>query len=591
MVDSLGHIYVADSGNQAIRRISNDGQVTTLVSGSNLHPQSLAMTAQGDILFTQLMCPQIWKLDCSGVSLFAGHPDGGFADGPALQARFGKPTSLVVDQKGCVIVADALNNCIRRISPNGSVVTIAGNATAGLRDGVGTEAEFDSPQAVITDHMGNIMVADTGNNAIRYIDVTGRVTTFAQLRRGPPSSSAFTCCHSPTSILLTHEGSLLMTSNNDHRIYILQRTSVSPTMSTSVRTVPPPSRPRPAETGGFDRGGRKPSFRGGRCGKGAPWRGRVQPYGLPGRSGRADPQKPMQPQPPPAGFIPVIIPPDALHVPLPFSPSSAGSPPTRPAAAAMEGSPDVLSDSSSDNSVQLPNADHCSVLPPQKETPKPPTPFSFAPDASLVVPNLLPPFKNDDRLRIDLEAACGSTLFADVVFLVEGKHIPAHRVVLAARSPHFRELFLNHQDRPLPCVISVEHASPTAISLLLRYIYTGELDLDWPSEDDFMGLMLLSHTYQMVDVYNRLLIRCRRLLTSLSVPKWEAFAQRQPLPGLRTLTLQCIVREFPDLRTRHDPILEATKADPERMFQLMRLALEQLTPAPAVDGVTATEVE
>ncbi|MFY9609632.1 MAG: RHS repeat-associated core domain-containing protein [Blastocatellia bacterium] len=103
----------------------------------------------------------------------------GFADGPSTQARFRDPAGIAVAPDDSVYVADAGNNRIRRVAPDGAVTTLAGDGTAGFADGPGASARFDNPQAVAVDSAGMIYVADTGNNRIRRIAVDGTVATLA----------------------------------------------------------------------------------------------------------------------------------------------------------------------------------------------------------------------------------------------------------------------------------------------------------------------------------------------------------------------------------------------------------------------------
>ncbi len=107
----------------------------------------------------------------------AGSP--GFADGPSSQAKFRDPAGLAIAPDDSIYVADAGNNRIRRVAPDGTVTTVAGDGTAGFVDGPGASAHFDNPQGVAVDSSGMIYVADTGNNRIRRIAVDGTVATLA----------------------------------------------------------------------------------------------------------------------------------------------------------------------------------------------------------------------------------------------------------------------------------------------------------------------------------------------------------------------------------------------------------------------------
>lgn len=138
-IDASGTLYVADTGNNAIRRIAPDGQVSTL----------------------------------------AGNGIAGDRDGPAREARFNGPIGVAVDITGRVIVADTYNDRIRSIDLDGMVRTIAGSSAPGAVDAVGTDARFHTPCGVAIDSVGNVYVADTGNGLLRTIDRAGAVSTRA----------------------------------------------------------------------------------------------------------------------------------------------------------------------------------------------------------------------------------------------------------------------------------------------------------------------------------------------------------------------------------------------------------------------------
>jgi len=113
------------------------------------------------------------------IALVAGEGIAGFADGAGRQARFADPFGLALDKAGNVYIADAGdNNRIRKIAPDGTVSTLAG-ASEGFADGSGNLAAFHTPSAIALDRDGNLVVADTGNHAIRKVTPQGVVTTLA----------------------------------------------------------------------------------------------------------------------------------------------------------------------------------------------------------------------------------------------------------------------------------------------------------------------------------------------------------------------------------------------------------------------------
>ncbi len=140
-VDARGNVFIADTGNHAIRKLGADGQVTTLAG--------------------------------------TGHP--GWRDGPGAQAQFDGPLAVAVDAAGRVLVADSYNHRIRAIAPDGTVTTLAGGAMPGDADGAGAAARFDTPSAIVVDATGRIVVADLRNNALRTLDAAGNVATLVRV--------------------------------------------------------------------------------------------------------------------------------------------------------------------------------------------------------------------------------------------------------------------------------------------------------------------------------------------------------------------------------------------------------------------------
>lgn len=140
MVDGTAVVYVADTGNNLIRRIdAATGAVTTL----------------------------------------AGSTGGGYADGTGAAALFSQPAGIAIDANGNAYVADYGNNAIRKVTPAGVVCTVAGTGAQGYVDGPGTQAQFYGPADVAIDKFGNLYVADLSNFRVRKIDTAGVVSTLA----------------------------------------------------------------------------------------------------------------------------------------------------------------------------------------------------------------------------------------------------------------------------------------------------------------------------------------------------------------------------------------------------------------------------
>jgi sugar lactone lactonase YvrE len=190
-----GTIYVSDAGDaQRIRRIAADGTVSTLAGGELGYadgpgpaarfssPSGLAVDAAGTLYVADTGNNMIRRVAADGsVSTLAGSLMPGYRDGSGLEAQFNGPLGVAVDRSGRVIVADTYNDRIRAIGTDGLVVTLAGSGQPGAMDGPPGEAQFDTPSGVAVDAAGNVFVADTGNGAVRMIGRDGAVTTV-----GPP---------------------------------------------------------------------------------------------------------------------------------------------------------------------------------------------------------------------------------------------------------------------------------------------------------------------------------------------------------------------------------------------------------------------
>jgi sugar lactone lactonase YvrE len=187
-----GSLVVADGGDaNRIRRITPDGRVETLAgsaegfadgtgTAARFHtPSSLAIDAAGNVYVADTGNHAIRKVTPGGVvSTLAGDGSAGFRDGAGAQARFHAPMGVAVDDAGRVYVADTWNDRIRVIEADGRVRTLAGGGQPGFADGAGEVALFDTPSALALAHDGSLWVADTGNAAVRRIDPDGVVHTW-----------------------------------------------------------------------------------------------------------------------------------------------------------------------------------------------------------------------------------------------------------------------------------------------------------------------------------------------------------------------------------------------------------------------------
>ena len=193
-VDKTGNVYLADSGNRLIRKISPQGVVTTIAGNTHLvgsvdgietavsfdSPSGIAVDAAGNVFVADRGAHTVRKVRPSGlVTTIAGQTGlAGPTDDMGPAARFSYPSGLAIDAAGTLYVADTGGHIIRKVSPAGQVTTLAGTVrNSGAADG--TAASFNDPSGVAVDATGKVYVADSGNHTLREITPEGRVTTLA----------------------------------------------------------------------------------------------------------------------------------------------------------------------------------------------------------------------------------------------------------------------------------------------------------------------------------------------------------------------------------------------------------------------------
>jgi sugar lactone lactonase YvrE len=225
-----GEVYVSDGGDtNRIRRVGPDGSTSSFVGsvegfadgpGATARfntPSGLAMDAAGALYVADTGNNAIRKVTPQGeVTTLAGDGQVGDRDGPGRQARFNGPIGVAVDAQGIVYVADTYNDRIRKITPDGQVTTLAGGKP-GFQDGAGTAARFDTPCGLTIGPKGELLVADTMNDAVRSITPDGVVST---LVRTPPEAQDGPV-EGPVALAATADGYLYIAELNRGRL--LQR--------------------------------------------------------------------------------------------------------------------------------------------------------------------------------------------------------------------------------------------------------------------------------------------------------------------------------------------------------------------------------
>lgn len=245
--DAAGNVYVADTNNDTIRKIAPGGIVTTLAGAAGYAgasdgtggaarfngPGALATDASGNVYVADTFNNTIRKVTPAGaVTTIAGTAGmRGSTDGTGAAARFNLPLGIAVDSAGTIYVADFYNNTIRAISPSAAVTTLAGSAgVTGSANGTGAAASFNGPQGIALDASGNIYVADTYNDTVREVTPGGVVTTLAGLpgvagaADGSTSAATFFL---PLDVVLDGSGNVYVADNGNNLVREISGGAVS----------------------------------------------------------------------------------------------------------------------------------------------------------------------------------------------------------------------------------------------------------------------------------------------------------------------------------------------------------------------------
>jgi len=237
-IDANGSLFVADQVNHTIRKITAAGTVTTLAGGAGLfgsadgtgtaarfdNPHSVAVGPDGIVWVADTNNHTIRRISTAGaVTTFAGLAGSpGSLNGTGGAARFFTPSALTIDAAGNLYVADFDNHLIRKVTPAAVVTTIAGSGgQPGSTDGTGSAARFSGPLGIARDSAGNLYVGDRGNHIVRKVTIGGTVSTLAGLAGtcgsadGQPAQARFCLCQ---GVALGAAGELYVADSENHTI-------------------------------------------------------------------------------------------------------------------------------------------------------------------------------------------------------------------------------------------------------------------------------------------------------------------------------------------------------------------------------------
>ncbi|OQW93914.1 MAG: hypothetical protein BWK79_08640, partial [Beggiatoa sp. IS2] len=256
-VDSGGNLYIADTYNNCIRKVDTNGVVTTVAgngvvgyNGDNIpatsaylaNPQGVDVDVSGNLYIADTDNHRIRKVTSGTITTVAGDGVAGYSgDGTsATSARLNKPQGVAINSSGNLYIADTDNHRIRKVDTSGTITTVAGDGVAGYSgDGApATSARLNKPQGVAIDSNGNLYIADVGNQRIRKVDTSGTITTIAGNGGTGYNGDGILATSASLSyqqffIAVDDSGNLYIADTNNHRV---RKVDTSGTISTVAGT-------------------------------------------------------------------------------------------------------------------------------------------------------------------------------------------------------------------------------------------------------------------------------------------------------------------------------------------------------------------
>jgi PKD repeat protein len=256
-VDRQGNLYIADYGNNRVRKVARDGRISTVAgNGKSLFsgdggpataaqlyaPSSVAVDGQGNLYVTDFGNRRVRKVTTSGViSTVAGTGTLGFSGdgGPATAAELAYPLGLAVDRQGNLYIADYGAQRVRKVSTAGVISTVAGTGTPGSAGdgGPATAAQLNTPIAVAVDAQGSLYIADSGNNRIRKV-MNGTISTVAGTGTagftGDGGEATAAQLNGPAGVVVGPSGTLYIVDKGNQRVRKVANGTISTVAGTGA---------------------------------------------------------------------------------------------------------------------------------------------------------------------------------------------------------------------------------------------------------------------------------------------------------------------------------------------------------------------
>jgi len=267
-LDGQGNVYIADTRNQRVRKVSLAGTITTIAGGgpgisgssgpaTSAHfddPIAVAVDGHGNVYVTDRSF--VYRVSSAGtLTTFAGSSTNpGFSGdgGPATTAQLAQPSGIAVDGRGDVYISDTRNNRVREVSPGGTITTIAGTSVPGFSGdgGPATKAQLNQPQGVALDGHGNVYIADQFNSRVRRVAPSGTITTVAGTGKNAvdftSGRATATPLSNPFALAVDAHGNLYV-SADDRNVF---KVSPQGTITTVAGLLPPHRLPKGVGDGG-----------------------------------------------------------------------------------------------------------------------------------------------------------------------------------------------------------------------------------------------------------------------------------------------------------------------------------------------------